>query len=389
MGRLHYLWIVLLAFPIASQTPTIADLPIRLQTSISTETAKSGDSVDAVVIAGAYQGSVVHGRVEGSSRAGTDQRATLLLAFTNLGASRRETALSARVMEVDNARESVDQQGCIQGILASETISGRLDERIDQVGEKYSGVADIISAVKSAMMNRASTEIALPAGTEMTIRLSQPLATPASLPHPRSISDRAALRSLRAIIDAGPFQTMALHPRKPSDITNILFVGDEDTLRRAFAASGWALAASLTPRTRFETLLAMAEDRGYAEAPVSLLTLGDKPPDLVFEKTTDTFARRHHLRVWRRPSTIRGAAVWVAAGTHDVEISFSDADRMFIHRIDPQVDREREKVASDLFFAGHVRSAVLLARPQVPHRLQNAIGDPIETDGSIQVLILH
>ncbi len=140
--------------------------------------------------------------------------------------------------------------------------------------------------------------------------------------------------------------------------------------------------------SKFETLRALAEDRGYNEAPVSVLLLDGSPPDMVFEKTNDTFARRHHLRIWRRPGMVDGKPVWAVAATHDTGINFSEADRTFIHRIDAQIDREREKVVDDLLFTGRVKACELVDRLQVPRKTSNATGDSIETDGRIAVLLL-
>jgi hypothetical protein len=120
-----------------------------------------------------------------------------------------------------------------------------------------------------------------------------------------------------------------------------------------------------------------------------VLLLEGKPADLVFEKTNDTFARRHHLRMWRRPGTVGGKPVFAVAATHDTGINFSDAERTFIHRIDPQIDREREKVVNDLLFTGSVKAYELVDRPQVPRQSHNATGDSIETDGRIAVLLLE
>jgi hypothetical protein len=132
----------------------------------------------------------------------------------------------------------------------------------------------------------------------------------------------------------------------------------------------------------------VVEDRGYSEAPVSVLLLDGKPPDLVFEKTLNTFARRHHLRIWRRPASFRGKPLWAVAATHDIGIDFSAADRTFIHRIDPQIDQERDKVVNDLLFAGHVEAFDLVERPAVPRQGRNATGDSLETDGRIAILLL-
>jgi hypothetical protein len=155
-----------------------------------------------------------------------------------------------------------------------------------------------------------------------------------------------------------------------------------------FAAAGWTTAQSLNALAKFETIRALAEDRGYNEAPVSVLLLDGKAPDLVFEKLNNTFARRHHLRVWLRPEILLGKPVWAIAATHDVGINFSEENRTFIHRIDSEIDRERAKVVNDLLFTGRVQSMALVDRPDVPQHAQNATGDNLETDGKIAVLVL-
>jgi hypothetical protein len=237
------------------------------------------------------------------------------------------------------------------------------------------------------VFQQASTEISYPPGVEMTLRLAEPLPpptgkTPGASPIP-------GLPLLAQLVSRQPFQTIAKSPPKPSDITNLLLVASPDALRRGFADAGWSGAAGLNPRSKLETLRAVVEDRGYSEAPVSVLLLDGKPPDLVFEKTLNTFARRHHLRIWRRPGSFRGKPVWAVAATHDIGIDFSAAERTFIHRIDPQIDRERDKVVNDLLFAGHVEAFLLVERPAVPRQGRNATGDSLETDGRIAILLLR
>ena len=109
----------------------------------------------------------------------------------------------------------------------------------------------------------------------------------------------------------------------------------------------------------------------------------------VIRKGNNTFAQRHHLRIFRRPGTFDGKPVWVCSATHDIGIDFSDRDRTFIHKIDPQIDRERAKVVNDLIFTGLIRSIALVERPQIPQDATNATGDRIETDGSMAVLLFQ
>jgi hypothetical protein len=130
----------------------------------------------------------------------------------------------------------------------------------------------------------------------------------------------------------------------------------------------------------------MAELRGYQEAPVSTLLLEGRPPDLVFEKLNNTFAARHHLRIWRPPERFQGKEVWVCSATHDTGIDYSEQNRTFIHKVDTQIDRERAKVVSDLLFTGLVQGIALVERPNVPTELFNATGDALVTDGKMAVI---
>jgi hypothetical protein len=382
---------------LAQEVPAGTEISIRLTSAVSTGNSKAAGPVDGVVIAPVIAngrraigaGTPVHGTVaKVAPSAAPDERAMLLLAFNGIEIGGKKLTIAAQVASVDNAREKVDEQGQIDGILASETITGRLDAGLDKLSAQSSGFASILSAAKRAVLQDASTDIVYPRGVEMTLKLTKPLTVPAvRIPGPPAWP-ASGQKAVLALISREPFQTTAQRPPAPSDLTNLLIVATEDALRRAFSEAGWTGAASLNRLSKFETLRALAEDRGYDEAPVSVLLLDGKPPDLVFEKTNDTFARRHHLRIWRRPGTIEGKPVWEVAATHDTGINFSEDERTFIHRIDPQIDRERDKVVNDLSFTGYVRAVTLVERPGVPRETHNATGDSIETDGRMAVLLL-
>ena len=380
--------------------PAGAEIQVRLKTKISSQNARVKDPLEAVVIAPAMvngqflipTGAAVRGTVEKvTPSTQADERALLLLAFTELEISGVKSRLAAQVAAVDNAREKVDDQGQINGILASDTITGKIDAGIGKVAEKYSGFAGVLAEVKSAVLKPADGDITFDAGVEMTLRLTAALtlkaaAGPGAAARLKPVANEAALADL---VMREPFQTVAENPPKPSDITNLMLIGTRDQVKQAFAEAGWTIATGLNARAKFETLRALAEDRGYSEAPVSVLMLDGKPPGIVFEKLNDTFARRHHLRVWQRPVTFQGKPVWAAAATHDTGINFSEANRTFIHRIDSRIDAERAKVVNDLLFTGRVESVELVDRPNVPQHARNATGDNLETDGKIAVLVLN
>jgi hypothetical protein len=379
----------------AAQVPSGTQVEIRLTSAVNTASAKVDQTFDAVIIRAVVAGDRIviaagvklSGHVkEVKAAVQPDDQAVLGLAFDQLiDASGKRATLSAKVVGVDNARESVDKDGRILGIIASQTGSGRLDQGINKVTEKYSGLGELLGTIKQAVLKETDANVDYEPGVEMTIELAKPMEWngDASAPNVRAVEPQNELASL---VNRQPFRTRAAKPPKESDITNLIFLGTQQDLENAFRAAGWSTAEQISAKSKFETFRAMSEQRGYKEAPVSTLFLDERPPDLVFEKQNDTFNARHHLRIWRRPEQFHGRDVWVCSATHDTGIDFSEENRTFIHKVDGSIDHERAKVVNDLLFTGLVKALSLVDRPDVPGSLFNATGDKIETDGRIVVI---
>jgi LssY C-terminus len=58
-----------------------------------------------------------------------------------------------------------------------------------------------------------------------------------------------------------------------------------------------------------------------------------------------------------------------------------------MHRIDPHIDRERDRVESDLLFIGSATGYTDVNRPGAPRSTTNATGDDIATDGVMSCAI--
>jgi len=383
----------------AVDAPPGTELHVRLKTKIAASVNSTRQPVEAVVTVPVLDGNRVvipaGARVLGEvkeRRAAADpgQRALLRLAFNKIVAPDGKAAkLDASLMDVDNARETVDEKGAIVGILASETLAARMNRGIEKVAERYPGLADVLESMKGSFgVREADPDIQYEPGVDMTLRLNKPVdwdeskvsAEPYAV---RAIEPAAAVAEL---VNVQPLRTRAANPPRPSDMTNLLFIGSADQIRAAFEAAGWTTAETLSGKSTMETIRAVMEGRGYKEAPMSVLLLDGRVPDMLFQKQNNTFAQRHHLRIWRRPDTFDDKEVWVCAATHDVAIDFSPEDRTFIHRIDPQIDRERAKVVNDLVFTGRVRGVSLVSRSDVPKDAYNATGDQLITDGRMAVL---
>jgi len=189
------------------------------------------------------------------------------------------------------------------------------------------------------------------------------------------------------VVQNAPLRTMT-SKQVPSDLTNVMFIGTEQQLVTAFEESGWYPTEGLGMGTGFKTFQATIRKSGYNTAPVSLLTLEGKPPDFVFQKGLDTFAKRHHVRIWKLGATYDGQEVWIGAATHDIAISNSKKGTKWSHRIDPHVDRERDWIQTDLLYNEMATGYAYVSRPNAPKKTSNGSGDEMLTDGDVAVLQL-
>jgi LssY C-terminus len=312
-------------------------------------------------------------------------RPRLVLDFSNIiHADGTRSPLYARVIDVDNARETVRNNEILGIVQPHATTKASLALAAVGMTNPIAGYTiKGFSAVYGLSIRR---EILFPAGTDLQIQVVRP-----SMLKTRDAWSGWPLLTvdpkLKSIVAAAPLRVYT-KDNKPSDLTNLMFIGSREQLIAAFQEAGWFEADSLSLGSAVKSVQATFRQTGYDQAPVSLLTINGKPPDLVFQKSLDTFAKRHHIRIWKQPDTWQGRDVWVGSSTHDIAISTTRKATKWSHRIDPHVDREREWIETDLLFAGTATSYALVDRPHMPKKAGNATGDDIDTDGRISVLEL-
>ena len=118
------------------------------------------------------------------------------------------------------------------------------------------------------------------------------------------------------------------------------------------------------------------------------LLLGGAEPDTTYQKSLDTFEKRHHLRIWKQAGEFHGRGVWAAAAMRDIDLTFSWKPFGFTHKIQENVDPEREKVVSDLSFTGCVDSVTYVGRGDLAEDAGNT-RKGIRTDGRVAVVVLN
>jgi hypothetical protein len=388
------------AVPSAEVTiPEGTEIQLRLTTEVSSDKA-SGQPVAAVVVAPVLvNGSVAIGL--GSELTGTtadahpdqlgangtgEKPATLRLMLTAIREKGGPSKPISCVLEgIDNAREAIDQSGLITGIKASETFTALADQGVTKLSSKYGEFGQMLSSIKSASVKESDPSIDYKPGVEFTVKLTKALSWTPSAPTntPGAI---APLAAVTALVTQQPYRTATLKPPTPSDMTNLMFIGTKDVIEAAFKEAGWFASDPLGRASTTRTAQAIIENRGYSEAPMSVLTLNGNPPEMRFEKQNNTFASRHHIRVWQTSQPFDGKPVFLAAATHDVKIYFSKTSRSITHGIDPDIDKERTKVLNDMLFTGRVQAIVLIDRPSIPKDISNATGDHLKTDDKMAVL---
>lgn len=379
--------------PQTAVLPTGSRLQVRLTGAVSSATSRAGDRVSAVLTVDADAsglvtpaGTIVRGVVrQATAFSWSASQAALWLDFRELvDGNGRSMAMATKVVAVDNARETVDQGGRIVGITPPREAPSSAEDAV-LLAALAPELYDLARA-EFRLRELERPDIVYGAGTDLVLETLAPTRdVPARAPRTEAAPDLGLL-SLAA---AQPLRTMTGTPARPADVINLVFGATDEELSSGFAAAGWNTAVALSLRADARTILAVAEDRGYKLGPVSLQSLNGRPPDRVFQKQNNTFDRRHHVRIWRLPQLNSGRPVWVASATHDIGIKFSREERTFTHRVEADIDLERQKIVDDLRFAGAVERYALEGRAGIPPQLTNATGDAMTTDGRIAVLVLR
>ena len=172
------------------EVPVGTTVHLRLPSAVASYSSRAGTPVRAVVIAPIEaRGEMVvparaqvHGRVISASRVGlgiVHERAALDVRFESLGTvPARGVPLSARLVEVDNSRERVLPSGTIQGIRTTSTVSYRVGGCIRTFIGWHIQSSLAFWLVRSLLVQVPEPEIYYPAGSELTLALSEPLRMP-------------------------------------------------------------------------------------------------------------------------------------------------------------------------------------------------------------------
>ncbi len=169
------------------------------------------------------------------------------------------------------------------------------------------------------------------------------------------------------------------------DMLNLVFVAQPEDLEQTFARAGWVHTDDWKPIFVWHLLRHRNHD---AQLPMARFFLFGRVQDYSYALPDPNaiVTRRHHLRIWKTDYTIDGTPIWAAAASHDVAIVIGKRGHLINHRIDPNVDAERDFVGSNLTGSLSVSQRAYLHSSKPVLQAQTSSGDSYHSDGRLLLL---
>lgn len=177
------------------------------------------------------------------------------------------------------------------------------------------------------------------------------------------------------------------------DPVNLALNGTEAQLHAALTGAGWTRAEEITVRSCWGIVVSAVLRRSYPSAPVSPLFLFGRREAFAYEQQVGgDAARRHHVRFWPTPEgwVLPGGrrVDWLAAGTYDRAVGLSLFTLQVTHKIDADIDVERDHVVDTVTASVAEARVEILEHFVTAFHARNGGGDVVRTDGNLVVLDL-
>jgi LssY C-terminus len=176
----------------------------------------------------------------------------------------------------------------------------------------------------------------------------------------------------------------------PGDMTNFLLIGSEAQVLQVFKDAGWVKVDKDTKGAVFHGLLESLSKESYVEMPMSVLYLFGRPQDYGFAhaEPIKVVSSRHHLRLWKSSLTADGQPVWVGAATHDIGFERDQRNNGVTHKIDPDVDTEREFLGKTFLETGEFSALVRVTPSDAVKDARTATGGGFHSSGEVLIMRL-
>jgi hypothetical protein len=176
----------------------------------------------------------------------------------------------------------------------------------------------------------------------------------------------------------------------PGDMVNFLILGSQDAMEKVFTTAGWVKVDANVKETLLHGFIESMSKESYLTMPMSPLYLFGRQQDYgwAHAEPISVVASRNHLRIWKAPFDLRGVIVWVGAATHDVGFERDQRSNGVTHKIDPNIDLERDYVEKTLGSTGLVAEVTHFTPENAMTEAKTATGGSFHSDGRVLVLKL-
>src|SRR5271166_6227268 len=285
------------SMPARLTIPDGTPIKLRLAESVSSAHARTGDRLDFVVVRDVSVGGFT------VIPAGTMARGAVTgvkgKRFLGIGGN---VALKLDSVELVN--------GDRVGLRARMDVKGRSRTRLMAVAMIATGMV-FLPAAPVFLLTRGHESTVLKS-TEITAHIDGATSV-LSAGLQRSLESSS---ELDAMMDYLPPRIFNAEGRE-GDMLNLVFVGQQDDLQKAFERAGWVKTDKWKPIFVWHLLWHGTHD---ARLPMSRFYLFGRVQDYSYALPDSgaVVSRRHHLRIWKTDCTIDGTPVWAGSATHDV-----------------------------------------------------------------------
>ena len=176
----------------------------------------------------------------------------------------------------------------------------------------------------------------------------------------------------------------------PGDMVNFLIIGSQDSMEKIFTTAGWVKVDANVSDTLLHGLIESISKESYLTMPMSPLYLFGRQQDYgwAHAEPISVVASRNHLRIWKAPFDVNGQTLWVGAATHDVGFEKDQRNNGITHKIDPNIDLERDYVEKTLISTGLVDEVTHILPANPMQEAKTATGGSFHSNGQVLVLKL-
>lgn len=177
----------------------------------------------------------------------------------------------------------------------------------------------------------------------------------------------------------------------PGDMVNFLILGSESAMQQVFSSAGWVKVDADVKEAVLEGIIESISKESYLTMPMSQLYLFGRPQDSGWAHAEPLYVAktRNHLRIWKAPFQVNGQTLWVGAATHDIGFERDQRNNGVTHKIDPDIDLERDYVEKTLVFTGLVREVSHFQPDNPVKEAKTATGGGFHSNGQVLVLKLE